>query len=976
MGHAFSLLPLRVDPQRLTAEFAAHPHSSSGGFALVSAGGDPSNDSLSGPMLPTPLLDSLHYTRTVLASLNAPIGRTRWIQLLPGAQHEVATRYGQEHLQIHVATSHGVTLHAADQSAELQPGEMWVVNTWWPIRVVGSSPTPQLVIETVGSGFLFSLLNQSASPHARVAVAIPDPRDDQGTAILTEETVQSPIATAWQQRLHARTIITALPHTVEEATRTAIANALEAFLFDWAALDATHGGDPRAAHLYAALFDAGRPGSLRHRISELPKTTLNNGVSLTTAVAELLVNHAIRSDIARSISTSSIKVTQQRPYGPVASSFIDRPVFVVGPPGSNHAALLAGLSRAAGVFNMGAESNDAVDGIAGLHPADRNWSSDALAAADATPHTVALLIDRYLARCRDRDGHLPDGFGAIRLLEMTPKNSLRIPFLAAAFPDALFVYLHRGLAASLHDCLRAWTSGNYVTYPQLPEWSGPAWSLSLIPGWRDLRGKSIQRIVAGQWDAIATTLLNDLATIEPDRWHAVDYDDLLSQPNQVLSSLSEWLDLDWDRPIVDPSSPPRDDSWTADAPAVEPLRAALQPTLDRIESTIRNAAVEIATPTMTPAHAADTNDSLDAHTAALRHAEANAAKQVFGSTYTASLPELLRGSGSSVLLTTYQSNRVILLRADRFGTLNTHLRSFPRPMGVAVSSERLSLGVEDSVWSFTNQRTLAARLAGGPHDACFVPKRSQVTGDVRVHEMAFAGDELWIVNTRFSCLSTLDADHSFVPRWRPTFITALAAEDRCHLNGLAIKEGRPAFVTAMGITDEFQGWRRDKVGGGVVIDVDSGAIVCTGLTMPHSPRWHAGRLWVLDSGEGHLATVDLMTGSAEPVVRLPGFVRGLAFIDHYALVGLSRAREHVFAGLPLAAHTNERLCGLWVVDTNSAQIVGQLSFDGAVDEIFDVQVMHGMRWPELLEPGDPAIQSAFLLPPEASGDLARQSVGT
>jgi uncharacterized protein (TIGR03032 family) len=181
---------------------------------------------------------------------------------------------------------------------------------------------------------------------------------------------------------------------------------------------------------------------------------------------------------------------------------------------------------------------------------------------------------------------------------------------------------------------------------------------------------------------------------------------------------------------------------------------------------------------------------------------------------------------------------------------------------------------------------------------------------------------------------------------------------------MAVVDGRPKYVTAMAMTDEHQGWRRDKLGGGVIIDVDDDSIVAHGLTMPHSPRWHRGDLYVLDSGEGHLCRVDLAAGRTDPIVRLPGFTRGLAFVGRYALVGLSKVREHVFAGLPLAERIQERQCGVWVVDTITGDIVGFLRFEGSVEEVFDVQVLPH-RFPELLEPDDSLAAGAFVLPDEA-----------
>src|SRR4029078_1286664 len=132
----------------------------------------------------------------------------------------------------------------------------------------------------------------------------------------------------------------------------------------------------------------------------------------------------------------------------------------------------------------------------------------------------------------------------------------------------------------------------------------------------------------------------------------------------------------------------------------------------------------------------------------------------------------------------------------------------------------------------------------GRHDACFLPRSSHVTGNIQIHEMAWgAGNELWAVNTRFSCLSTLDGSASFAPRWRPPFVGALEPSDRCHLNGLGMVDGRPRYVTALGETAARAGWRAGKARGGVLIAVASGEVIVRGLSMPHSPRWYGGRLW-------------------------------------------------------------------------------------------------------------------------------------
>jgi uncharacterized protein (TIGR03032 family) len=286
-------------------------------------------------------------------------------------------------------------------------------------------------------------------------------------------------------------------------------------------------------------------------------------------------------------------------------------------------------------------------------------------------------------------------------------------------------------------------------------------------------------------------------------------------------------------------------------------------------------------------------------------------------------------------------------------------------MGLAVDARRLAIGTRKEVWFLRNAPDIAQRIEpAGAHDACFLPRSCHVTGDIGIHEMAWAGEELWIVSTRFSCLCTLSTEYSFVPRWRPSFISGLAAEDRCHLNGLAMVDGQPHFVTALGTTDTSGGWRADKPHGGCIIDIASGEFVTCGLSMPHSPRWHDGQLWVLESGTGSLMLVDQQTGRRETVVTLAGFARGLAFAGPYAFIGLSKIREtSAMDGVPLAARRSELKCGMAVVDLRSGQTIALLEFQTAVDEIFDVQLLPGVRFPEVMGFQKESLQHTFVIPP-------------
>ncbi len=344
------------------------------------------------------------------------------------------------------------------------------------------------------------------------------------------------------------------------------------------------------------------------------------------------------------------------------------------------------------------------------------------------------------------------------------------------------------------------------------------------------------------------------------------------------------------------------------------------------------------------------------------------------SVHTTSFGPLLAELGVSVIVSTYQAGKLVVLRADE-GLINTHFRSFKTPMGVACDGERLAVGTALEIWEFHNIPAVARKVApGGKHDACFLPRTSHVTGNVQVHEMAWVGDELWFVNTRFSCLSRR------VPT--VTFRSTLAAftrhyllpgGDRCHLNGLlALRGGRVHYVTALGETDDPAGWRRNKKCGGVVIDVGANEVIARGLSMPHSPRWHDGRLWVLDSGNGGVGVIDEATGRYTAVAELPGFTRpGYPFPAATPFSWLTQqvSESAVFSGIAVVERP-ERSCGVWVLDSVSGQTVAYLKFEDTVQEIFAVQC--GTRTaasPDVINDNDALIADSFVLPEPALADV-------
>jgi uncharacterized protein (TIGR03032 family) len=304
-----------------------------------------------------------------------------------------------------------------------------------------------------------------------------------------------------------------------------------------------------------------------------------------------------------------------------------------------------------------------------------------------------------------------------------------------------------------------------------------------------------------------------------------------------------------------------------------------------------------------------------------------------------------------LLISTYQAGQLVAVGVTDNQVVFS-FRRFDRAMGVALGADRLAVAGKDQIWSLGESSALAPEIAPvGRYDRCWLPRTSTVTGAVHCHEIAWGTDptgepDLWIVNTLFSCLAGVDPRYSFVPRWRPPFVSALAAQDRCHLNGLAMRCGSPAFVTVFARTDSPGGWREMPHNAGAVLDVASGEAVTTGLTMPHSPRWHNGNLFVLNSGMGRLECVDPATGQREAIAVFPGYARGLAFSGNLAFVGLSRIRETAtFGGAPIAAYHEQLKCGVGVIELDSGKTIATLQFATTVEEIFDVQTVPGTRCP-------------------------------
>jgi uncharacterized protein (TIGR03032 family) len=324
----------------------------------------------------------------------------------------------------------------------------------------------------------------------------------------------------------------------------------------------------------------------------------------------------------------------------------------------------------------------------------------------------------------------------------------------------------------------------------------------------------------------------------------------------------------------------------------------------------------------------------------------------------------------SLAFTTYQTSKLFVLGHFPDGRMRIIERTVNRCMGLWGDGQTLWASSHCQLWRFENVLRPGATYQG--YDRLFVPKTGHTTGDLDIHDIVVdVGGRVIFVATLFGCLATLSERYSFTPLWRPPFLSKLIAEDRCHLNGLAVEDGRPRYVTLVSPSDTVDGWRARREDGGCVLEVPGGRVVARGLSMPHSPRVYRDRLWLLNSGTGMLGSIDTRSGAFQELAFCPGYLRGLAFAGDYAVVGLSRPRhDRTFEGLPLEKELVRRgvepCCGLRVIDLRSGDTVHWLYIGGVVNELYDVVVLPGVIRPMLLGVQGEEIQRTIAVGDEAA----------
>ena len=313
----------------------------------------------------------------------------------------------------------------------------------------------------------------------------------------------------------------------------------------------------------------------------------------------------------------------------------------------------------------------------------------------------------------------------------------------------------------------------------------------------------------------------------------------------------------------------------------------------------------------------------------------------FSSTTNHYIFKLLEELKCTLVFSTYQSGCLVLI-SSKDGKARQLTRAFNKPMGIALKDNRMALATFDETIVFHNNKDLANKYPNAPKtfESLYMPRVTYHTGILDLHDIVYAeNNELFSVNTLFSCISKFSTKYSFESYWKPSFITDLEPEDRCHLNGLALKDGKPKYVTALSKGNTPYSWRENITNGGVLIDIDTNKIVLENLPMPHSPRVIDNDLYLLLSATGEIAKVNIEKKTYNVVAHASGILRGMCEYGNYVFVGVSKPRESSETFKKLPANVKVQEAGVLVFFKPTWVQVGEIKYSDTIDEIFDIQVI-------------------------------------
>lgn len=608
LEHPFIQLPLKFDARLLAQEISAieesawlpHPQGFAGNDALtlITPYGDKKSDLLSGPMQPTEYLLRCPYLMQVMQTIGGVWGRTRLMRLSGQAEverHVDVHYYWRERMRVHVPiiTQPTVRFSCGDEEINMAAGECWIFDTWRWHRVLNDNELARihLVADTVGGEQFWSWLQNSKPSHIDIPGWQPKlvgKNNDESVQLRYESTNMPDVMTPWEMRDILNFLF---GETVSHPSLGDLAAKTMDLCMSWSALWSEAGNQESAYPRYRQLRD-----QYLKAIAPHADITLFNGHKLVHAISQSLLPYCVTNEqpvnfveTRNSPVTPAAAAAAKPVIEPDAKASIVKPLIIVSSPRSGSTMFFEALANCPDLYTIGGESHLAIESIPDLNPSTRNYDSNILSAADCTPQIAGKLIGNFYQHARRHDGATPQKSESIRLLEKTPKNALRIPFLTTLFPDANFIYLYRDPRHVISSMIDAWHSGRFQTYPQLPGWTGQPWSLLLVPGWRNLMGKPVHQIVAYQWATTSKLLLDALESLDPETIQKVRYETFVSQPQEEINRLCQALGLESATGVAKlPLSqhtltPPHPDKWKRNADLIEEIWPVVQEQAQRVE---------------------------------------------------------------------------------------------------------------------------------------------------------------------------------------------------------------------------------------------------------------------------------------------------------------------------------------------------------------------------------------------------------
>lgn len=590
----FIQLPLKFDSAILLDEINAlgesawrpHPEGFPGNSALtlITTDGDPDSNELGGAMRATPYLEKCPYLMQVLGSIDTVWGRTRLMRLSGHAEvspHVDINYYWHEHVRVHVpiTTQPTVRFICGENEINMAAGECWIFDTWRLHRVINDAELPRihLVADTVGSDAFWRLVNKGNNPLQPTAGWMPqqiDKRSDSAAELRIESSNLPKVMTPWEMRQH---FLFLLSECAPDNRMAVLQQAIGSAVLEWRALWAQFGESEKGWPFYRRHLD-----EMNKSITiAADQIRLRNGALFIMAARTIIFGPALadRPSTTKHELRENPAALQTVPgTEKIAPEQFADPVFIISPPRSGSSLLFETLAQAANVYTIGGESHAIIEQIPQLAPESHGFDSNCLDEADATPEIAESLRLNFWSALRDRQGNQSTQ-SPLRMLEKTPKNALRIPFIQSVFPNAKFIYLYRKPEPGMASMMEAWRSGRFRTYPQLPGWSGLPWSMLLVPGWRDLIGKSLEEIVATQWATTTRHILDALEKMPKESWQVCIYEDFIADPDGQVRRLCKSENFDWDLSLGNtlPLSRhtltmPNPDKWKQYAEQIESVR--------------------------------------------------------------------------------------------------------------------------------------------------------------------------------------------------------------------------------------------------------------------------------------------------------------------------------------------------------------------------------------------------------------------